>query len=167
MNLFEKFHPIHTFLFDVDGVLTESDVLVMEDGSLLRRMNIRDGFALKKAIQAGYRVVIITGGRSAGVVKRLHGLGIRDVFAGVEDKLQVFRDYIAEHDLDTEGILYMGDDLPDYEVMRRVGLPCCPADAAPEIRELSQYISPINGGQGCVREVIEKVMRIQDQWLEL
>lgn len=165
MNQLERFSEITTFIFDVDGVLTNSQVLVLEDGKLLRQMNIRDGYALKRAIEAGFRVAIITGGKSAGVVERLKNLGIQDIYAGIEDKLDAYEEFIHLYDLNEEHILYMGDDLPDYAVMRRVGLPTCPADACPEIIQISQYVSPIGGGQGAVRDVIEKVLQVKHVWL--
>lgn len=165
MNMLERFADISTFFFDVDGVLTNNMILILEDGKLLRQMNVRDGLAIKMALQQGYRVCIITGGRSEGVVERLRGLGIQDIHSGISDKLEVYEELKTLYDLADEEILYMGDDLPDYTVMRRVGLPVCPADAAPEIAELAHYISPLVGGAGCVRDVIEKVMRIQGKWL--
>lgn len=164
MNELEVFSTVHTFIFDVDGVLTNSQLLVTEDGKLLRSMNTRDGYAMKHAVNNGYRVAIITGGKSAGVKDRLSALGIEDIYIGVQDKLAVYHDFIEKHQIDPAGILYMGDDLPDYDVMRRVGLPACPADAAQEILTLSQYISHVDGGAGCVRDVIEKVLRLQGKW---
>lgn len=144
MNQLDAFHDIRTFVFDVDGVLTNNHVLVLENGHLLRQMNIRDGYACKRAIDQGYRIAIITGGKSEGVVERLRALGIVDVYSGVTDKLEVYEELIALYELDEAAILYMGDDLPDYPVMRRVGLPTCPADACPEIRQLALYISPLD-----------------------
>jgi len=165
MNYLEQFRDIQTFIFDVDGVLTNSELIILENGRLLRKMNVRDGYALKRAVAAGYRVVIITGGKSSGVVSRLEGLGIKDIYKGVEDKLEVYEEYVEAYDIDPATILYMGDDLPDYEVMRRVGLPACPADAAVEIVQIAQYQSPIKGGAGCVRDVIEKVMKLHGNWV--
>ncbi len=164
MNQLEKFKDIHTFIFDVDGVMTDSDVLITESGELLRKMNIRDGYAMKRAIRDGYRIGIITGGSSEGVRKRLEALGITDIYVGRFEKMEAFEEFVSKHDLDPDGILYMGDDVPDYPVMRRVGLPTCPSDAIPEILEFSAYISPYKGGAGCVRDVIEKVMRLQGKW---
>ena len=165
MNHLEQFREIETFIFDVDGVLTDSLVLVLEDGSLLRQMSIRDGYAIKQAVIEGYNVCIITGGKSEGVRKRLEGLGVEHIYTGVEDKLKVYDKYIKDNDLNEEAILYMGDDVPDYAVMRRVGFPTCPRDAAPEMFELAKYVSPYDGGKGCVRDVIEKVLRLNDQWM--
>ncbi len=165
MNYLEKFREVDTLIFDVDGVLTNSQLLVQEDGALLRSMNTRDGFALKKAVREGYRVVIITGGSSQGVVKRLEGLGVTEIFYGIENKLKTFTSFIRANGIDAGSVLYMGDDIPDYEVMRLVGLPVCPHDAAQEILQIAQYVSPHNGGEGCVRDVIEKVLKLADKWL--
>lgn len=164
MNQLEQFAQIDTFVFDVDGVFTDSNLLVLESGRLLRQMSTRDGYAVKVALAAGYRICIITGGTSEGVNIRLRNLGIPHIFSGVQNKLVVYEQYIREHSLDEEKILYMGDDLPDYEVMRRVGLATCPADAVAEIRQLANYISPFKGGQGCVRDVIEHSLKIAGKW---
>ncbi|MEM6398047.1 MAG: 3-deoxy-D-manno-octulosonate 8-phosphate phosphatase [Bacteroidota bacterium] len=167
MNELERFGEVDTLIFDVDGVLTDGTLLVTEAGELLRRMSVRDGYALKHAQRAGYRVAIITGGKSQGVVKRLNNLGITDVYYGVQDKIAIYEEYLRINGIDAMGegrILYMGDDMPDLKVMRRVGLPCCPHDAAPEIVGLSQYVSRFKGGAGCVRDVIEKVMKVQGKW---
>lgn len=164
MNNLEIFGEIKTVIFDVDGVLTDSFVHVQEDGRLLRRMNIRDGYALRRAVQAGLMVIIITGGKSEGVRIRLSNLGIEHIHIGVSDKLSCFSKLVKEYQLEEGHILYMGDDRPDYEVMRRVGLPCCPADAVPEIKEVAIYTSPFIGGQGCARDVLEKVLRLKGEW---
>lgn len=164
MNQLEKFRDVHTFIFDVDGVFTNNEILILEGGELLRKMNVRDGYAVKKAIQAGYRVAIITGGSSEGVRKRLEALGIKDIYVGRQEKMEAYDQFVLEYDLNPLGILYMGDDFPDRPVMRRVGLPTCPSDAIPEILEFVDYISPYKGGDGCVRDVIEKVMRLQNKW---
>ncbi|MBK7870463.1 MAG: HAD-IIIA family hydrolase [Saprospiraceae bacterium] len=164
MNQLEKFRDIHTFIFDVDGVLTNNEILITEEGELLRKMNVRDGYALKYAVNKGYNICIITGGKSEGVRKRLEGLGITEVFSGRSEKMEAYEEYIHEHDLDPQGILYMGDDMPDYPVMCRVGLPTCPRNAIPEILDVAEYISPYNGGEGCARDVIEKVLRLQGKW---
>ena len=166
MNLLEQFKDIKTFIFDVDGVLTDSQVLVLEDGKLLRKMNVRDGYAIKQAVTKGYNVCIITGGKSEGVKIRLQGLGVKDIYLGSSNKMEAYEDYIYAYDLEEAHILYMGDDMPDYPVMRRVGLPTCPANAAPEIFSVAKYVSPIQGGEGCVRDVIEKVLKLNGHWKE-
>jgi 3-deoxy-D-manno-octulosonate 8-phosphate phosphatase (KDO 8-P phosphatase) len=164
MNQLEKFGEVDTLLFDVDGVMTDSSLHVLQNGELLRKMHTRDGYALRAAVTAGLRVAVITGGKSEGVKIRLKNLGVSDVFVGIQDKLETYREYIELHDLDEGRILYMGDDLPDLTVMRRVGFPVCPADAAPEIKKISQYISSEKGGHGCVRDVIERVLKITGRW---
>lgn len=164
MNQLEQFSGIETFIFDVDGVLTNNQLLVTEAGELLRQMNVRDGYALKRAVEQGYQVAIITGGRSEGVRLRLEGLGISDIYTGISDKLEVYEAYLDKYDLSRDKVLYMGDDMPDYPVMCKVGLPACPADAAPQLFEIAAYISPCKGGDGCVRDVIEKVLRINGDW---
>ncbi len=163
-NFKQKLTRIKTFLFDVDGVLTSGSVLLMENGEVVRNMNSKDGYALQLAIKKGYRIGIITGGNSQAVKRALDGLGIKDVFLSQHDKLQCYKDYINEHDLKEEEILYMGDDLPDYEVMKRVGIATCPNNAAHEIREICIYISNRNGGDACVRDIVEQVMRSQGTW---
>jgi 3-deoxy-D-manno-octulosonate 8-phosphate phosphatase (KDO 8-P phosphatase) len=167
MNVLEKFKDINTFIFDVDGVLTDNTLMITEAGELLRTMNARDGFAMKLALESDYNIAIITGGKSEGVVKRLQGLGIETIYKGVRDKVDAFEDYTRMHSIDPGNILYMGDDLPDYDVMRRVGLPTCPADACPEIIRVAQYISPRKGGQGAVRDVIEKVLKLHNKWISI
>jgi 3-deoxy-D-manno-octulosonate 8-phosphate phosphatase (KDO 8-P phosphatase) len=164
MNVLELFQKITTFIFDVDGILTDGTVLVLENGLQARRMNIKDGFALQMAINNGYKVVIVSGGNSPEVVDRLEKLGITNINMSILDKKAFTLEYISKNKLKTEEVLYMGDDLPDLPVMSVVGLPCCPADAVIEVKEAVQYISPINGGHACVRDVIEKVLKLNDHW---
>ncbi len=166
MNVLEQFRDINTFIFDVDGVLTNSELIITEKGELLRKMNAKDGYAMRKAIIEGYNVCIITGGNSAGVVDRLKALGVQEVYYKIHNKLKTLQEYVETYDIDLNRTLYMGDDIPDHPVMRKVALPTCPADACHEIKEISQYISPINGGRGCVRDVIEKVLRLHGKWME-
>jgi len=163
-NFKQKLTRIKTLLFDVDGVLTNGQVFLMENGEFVRNMNSKDGYALQLAVKKGYRVAIITGGNSQVVKKALQALGIADVFLSQHDKLQCYKNYINEHNLNEEEILYMGDDLPDYEVMQRVGIASCPNNSAHEIKEISIYISNRNGGEGCARDIIEQVMRSQGNW---
>jgi len=164
MSVLEKFKSISTFVFDVDGVMTDGNVQVTDDGQQWRTMNTKDGYSLQLAIKKGYRVLVISGGQSEGVRLRLQGLGIRDVFLHVKDKKEKLLSYMQEHDLKESDLLYMGDDIPDYTVMKLVGLACAPADAAPEIRHIAAYISSFNGGHGCVRDVIEKVLKLNGHW---
>ena len=155
---------INTFIFDVDGVLTNGVVTVTSNGELVRNMHTKDGYALKIAVDAGYNVCIITGGNNEGVRVRLSGLGIKDIYLGAHNKLNYFYEYIEKHNLKPENILYMGDDIPDFPVMKKVGLPCCPKDAVPEIQDISTYVSQKKGGKGCVRDVIEQVLKVQGKW---
>jgi 3-deoxy-D-manno-octulosonate 8-phosphate phosphatase (KDO 8-P phosphatase) len=164
MNVLSLFKPIRAFVFDVDGVLTDGTLLLMPDGEMIRRMNIKDGYALQLAVKKGYHVVIISGGDSNLVKERLHKLGITEVHMKVTDKQQLLQRYTTTHGLAANEVLYMGDDIPDYEVMTTVGLPCAPADACAEIKSISQYISPARGGEGCARDVIEKVLKLNDHW---
>jgi len=160
----EIMNNITTFIFDVDGVLTDSSVHVTENGEMLRIMNIRDGFALKAAIVSGYHVCIISGGNNEGVRIRLRNLGISDIYLASPNKVATFNEYTDLFKIKPDHVLYMGDDIPDFHVMQLVGLPTCPQDASPEIKAISKYISHKNGGKGAVREVIEQVMKVQGKW---
>ena len=164
MNLLDSFKKISCFAFDVDGVLTDGSLLVLDDGQMVRRMNIKDGYALQLAVKKGYKLLIISGGMSESVRSRLNKLGIEDVFLKVENKLATLEQYRKDMKLEVHEILFMGDDIPDYEVMKQVGIASCPADAAPEIKSISQYISIYKGGEGCARDVIEKVMKVRGDW---
>lgn len=164
MNILAKFKPITTFVFDVDGVLTDSMILVLDDGQWARQMNIKDGYALQLAVKEGYHVVVISGGTSIAVQQRLERLGVKDCFMSVESKKEKLAEYLKANNISTDQVLFMGDDIPDHAVMQTVGLACCPADAVSEIKEISQYISPFNGGKGCVRDVIEKVLKLNGHW---
>lgn len=164
MNLIERFKQIKTFVFDVDGVLTDGTLLILDDGQMVRKMNIKDGYALQMAVKRGYNVVIISGGTSESVRDRLNKLGIQDVFLKVENKKERLTEYVLQKQLSWAEILFMGDDIPDYSVMQLVGIACSPADAAAEIKHISKYISPLNGGFGCARDVIEKVLKQNNDW---
>ncbi|WP_395077647.1 KdsC family phosphatase [Flavobacterium sp.] len=160
----EIMNDITTFIFDVDGVLTDGTVHVSQNGEMLRVMHIRDGFAMKAALESGYNLCIISGGSNEGVRIRLKNLGITDIHLGSPNKVETFKEYIELYNIKPEEVLYMGDDIPDYHVMQLVGLPTCPQDSAPEIKGISNYISHINGGKGAVRDVIEQVMKVQGKW---
>jgi 3-deoxy-D-manno-octulosonate 8-phosphate phosphatase (KDO 8-P phosphatase) len=160
----EIMNDITTFVFDVDGVLTDSSVHITPTGEMLRIMNIRDGFALKAAVESGYHVCIISGGSNEGVRIRLKNLGVTDIYLGSFDKVETFHEYCDAYQINPEQVLYMGDDIPDYHVMKLVGLPTCPQDAVAEIKAISKYISHKNGGKGAAREVIEQVMKVQGKW---
>ncbi|MFH4966319.1 HAD-IIIA family hydrolase [Gaetbulibacter sp. M235] len=160
----EYLQHITTFIFDVDGVLTDGTVLITDKGDLLRKMSVRDGYAIKTAVDLGYNFCIITGGSDKGVSSRLKGLGIKDIYLGSHNKIEHFNEYVENNNIKPENVLYMGDDIPDLPVMKCVGLPCCPQDAAPEIKSISKYISHKNGGFGAVRDVIEQVLKVQEKW---
>ncbi|WP_289659889.1 KdsC family phosphatase [Flavobacterium panacagri] len=162
----EIMNDITTFVFDVDGVLTDSSVFVTNEGEMLRTMNIRDGFALKAAIESGYNVCIISGGSNEGVRIRLQNLGVKDIHLGTPDKVKTFKDYTEINNIKHENVLYMGDDIPDFHVMKLVGLPTCPQDSTPEIKNICRYISHVKGGRGAARDVIEQVMKVQGKWME-
>lgn len=160
MNILTDFKQIRHFIFDIDGVLTGGHLLLHSDGTLLRTMNIRDGYALQLAVKQGYRISIISGAKGDMLIKRFEGLRIHEVHLGIEDKLSVYKSLQTN----PEETLYMGDDMPDLEVMEQVFLPCCPADACSEIQQISRYVSPRNGGQGCVRDVLEKTLKLNGHW---
>lgn len=160
----ELMNHITTFIFDVDGVLTDGSVHVTESGEMLRIMHIRDGFAIKAALETGYQVVIISGGSNEGVRIRLKNLGVQHIHLGVPDKVAVLNAFAQENKVNLEEVLYMGDDIPDFHVMQKIGLPCCPQDASPEIKSISKYVSHKMGGKGAVRDVIEQVMKVQSKW---
>ncbi|NCT09755.1 MAG: HAD-IIIA family hydrolase [Flavobacteriia bacterium] len=155
---------ITTFIFDVDGVLTNGMLTIMPDGELLRHMNVKDGYAMKKALNSGFRICIISGGTNEGVRKRLELLGIEDIYLGAHDKIKQYQELVAKYDLKPENVLYMGDDIPDIPVLKVVGMACAPNDAAPEIQQIALYISNKKGGEGCVRDVIEQTLRVQNKW---
>ncbi|MDF2436293.1 MAG: 3-deoxy-D-manno-octulosonate 8-phosphate phosphatase [Bacteroidota bacterium] len=163
-NFKSKLKRVKAFIFDVDGVLTDGSVTLMPDGEQVRVMNIKDGYALQLAVKKGFVVAIISGGRSEMVRKRLNGLGISDVYLAIENKIDKYKELLEIHELDPEEVLYMGDDIPDYEVMKRVGIPTCPNDSAQEIKDISIYVSHQKGGKGAVRDVIEQVMKVQGLW---
>lgn len=160
----DKLKHITTFIFDVDGVLTDGSVMLMENGDQIRKMNIKDGYALQLAVKKGYNIAVITGGNSEAVKKRFVNLGINNVYLGAENKQEVLEEFTTTYNIDPKNILLMGDDIPDYDILKKVGIPCCPADASEQIIEICTYVSQKEGGKGCVREVIEKTMRAQEKW---
>ncbi len=164
LNVLEHFQGITTFVFDVDGVLTDGSVLLLENGLQARQMNIKDGLALQMAVRNGYRVVIVSGAASEPVINRFRYLGIQEIHLGIKDKLKFVQLFLEQNNLNWKEVLFMGDDLPDILVMEKAGLACCPADAAVEIKRISTYISTQKGGNGCVRDVIEKVLKLNNHW---
>ena len=155
---------ISTIILDVDGVLTNGTISITTKGEMLRIMNVKDGYALKAAVNCGLNLCVISGGTNEGVKKRLQGLGIKNVFLGAHHKIEQLQTYVKSNGLKLDEILYMGDDLPDIPVLKLVALPCCPQDAVPEVKAVSKYISHKNGGAGCVRDVIEQVLKIHGKW---
>jgi 3-deoxy-D-manno-octulosonate 8-phosphate phosphatase (KDO 8-P phosphatase) len=160
----EYLNHITTFIFDVDGVLTDGTVTITTSGELLRTMNTKDGYALKTAVDAGYHVCVISGGSNEGVRSRLKKLGITDIYLGTHNKMEQFEEYLDCYNIKAENVMFMGDDIPDYTVMKRVGLPCCPQDSVQEIKAISKYVSHKNGGKGAVRDIIEQVLKVQGKW---
>ena len=161
----EELQKIKALVFDVDGVLSANCIPLHPSGEPMRMINIKDGYAMQLAVKRGYRLAIITGGKTESIRKRFEGLGIEDVYMAASYKMAQFEEFLQKRDLKASEVLYMGDDIPYYEVMKICGFPCCPADAAPEIKAISRYISPINGGYGCGRDVIEQVMKANGDWL--
>ena len=162
--MLENFKSITTFIFDIDGVLTDGALYVFDSGEQVRCMNIKDGYALQLAIKKGYRIAAFSGSESPAVTRRLAKLGITEVFMKVENKLQSIEQYLQLHKVKWKDVLFMGDDIPDLEVMQKAGMGCAPADGVHEVLEIARYISPFNGGKGCVRDVIEKVLRLNAHW---
>jgi 3-deoxy-D-manno-octulosonate 8-phosphate phosphatase (KDO 8-P phosphatase) len=164
-NFKTKLTKVKTFVFDIDGVLTDGTIAILPSGEQVRTMHTKDGYAMQLAIKKGYAIVIISGGKSSEQLRtRFHGLGITDVYLGVDDKVDVLNEYKEIYGIDLEETLYMGDDIPDYDVLKMVGVPTCPKDAVSEIKDLCIYISDKEGGRACVRDVIEQVMRAQGKW---
>ncbi|MDO5074292.1 MAG: 3-deoxy-D-manno-octulosonate 8-phosphate phosphatase [Bacteroidales bacterium] len=155
---------IRALVFDVDGVLSSNQVVLL-GGQPVRTANIKDGYALQLAAKSSLKMAIITGGKNEAVRERYLGLGISDVYMGASVKLEVFEDWLLANELLAKEVLYVGDDIPDFEIMERCGCPCCPSDAAPEIKAISRYISPYKGGEGCVRDVVEQVLKAHKLWL--
>jgi 3-deoxy-D-manno-octulosonate 8-phosphate phosphatase (KDO 8-P phosphatase) len=164
MDLLDQFKRIKTFVFDVDGVLTDSTVLLLENGLQARRMSIKDGLALQLALRNGYRVLILSGAHSDPVVQRMQYLGLTEIHTAVKDKRGFLEQYCSAQDIEPGTLLFMGDDLPDLPALGIAGISACPADAAVEVLEACIYRSPVKGGEGCVRDVIEKVLRLNGHW---
>lgn len=165
MKNLDNIHRIKCFIFDYDGVISDGGVFMLPTGEGVRRSNVKDGYALHYAVKSGYIVSVISGGTGDNMRVRMKSLGVENVMLGVSYKLDKFEDFLIENDLQAEEVLYMGDDIPDYEVVRAAGIGACPADACYEIKSIADYISPFKGGNGAVRDVIEQVMKIQDKWI--
>ena len=166
MSYKKKLSQITTFIFDVDGVLTDGSVILESSGEMVRTMHTKDGYALQHAVKKGYHIVIISGGSSVMVKKRLEGLGVEHIYLGKDHKLPVLNEHLQKHNISVNQVLYMGDDIPDLPCLKVVGISSCPKDASVEVREVCDYISHINGGKGCVRDVLEQTMRIQNKWMD-
>lgn len=165
MNILEKFKPIKMIAMDVDGVLTDGKLWMMPSLDWVRNMNIKDGYALQLAVKKGYHVVVISGASDTGAVQnRMKGLGVEDVNMGIKDKASILKNKMEKLGLTKEQVLFIGDDVPDYEAMKMVGLACCPNDAVSDIVQIADYISPYKGGEGCVRDIIEKVLKLNHHW---
>ena len=156
---------IKAFVFDVDGVLSPSTVPVYQDGEPCRMMNVKDGYAIQLAIKLGYKIAIITGAKSELIKPRYQMLGVKDIYTESNNKITTYNEWLKANELSPESVAYMGDDIPDYEVMQAVGMACCPRDAATDIQRIARYISPYKGGEGCVRDLIEQTLRAQGHWL--
>ena len=166
MSYKNKLSQITTFIFDVDGVLTDGTVILESSGEMVRTMHTKDGYALQHAVKKGYHIVIISGGSSVMVKKRLEGLGVEHIYLGKKHKLPVLNEHLQNHNISLSQVIYMGDDIPDLPCLKVVGISSCPKDASVEVREVCEYISHINGGKGCVRDVLEQTMRIQNKWMD-
>ncbi len=165
-NFKEELRKVKAFAFDVDGVLSRTTMTLHPSGEPMRTINIKDGYALQLAVKKGYPIGIITGGSTHSIRARFKNLGIQDVFMGASHKIEDLYRFLKLHELNAEEVLYMGDDLPDFEIMSAVGFPTCPADAVTEIKQKAKYISHINGGEGCVRDIIEQVLRLHNKWMD-
>lgn len=163
-NIFDRLKAIKAFVFDVDGVMTDGQLLLLDNGEWLRQMNIKDGFALKYAVEKRYKIGVISGSGSEAIAYRLRALGIEDVHLMVENKIAAFEKFVLKHGISAAEVLYMGDDIPDIQPMKSCGLAACPQDAVAEIKKIAHYITGAAGGKGCVREVIEMVLKLHNQW---
>jgi 3-deoxy-D-manno-octulosonate 8-phosphate phosphatase (KDO 8-P phosphatase) len=164
MLLLDVFKPIRLFVFDVDGVLTDGSILVIDGGNYIRRMSVKDGYALQLAKKKGYDLMVISGSDAPAVEERMQKLGISNVHMKVTDKRSCLDEYVASKGYERSHVLFMGDDMPDIEAMGAAGLSCCPADAVAEVKAVALYISPFKGGETCARDVIEKVLKLNGHW---
>jgi 3-deoxy-D-manno-octulosonate 8-phosphate phosphatase (KDO 8-P phosphatase) len=165
-NYKQLLKKINTLVFDIDGVMTNGNVQILSNGEQIRTVNVKDSYALQLAVKKGFNVIILSGGKSYAMYHRLDYLGVKNVFTEIADKYSFFTKYIANNNINLENVLYMGDDIPDYQIMTKVGVATCPSDACEEIKSIAQYISDKKGGCGCVRDVIEQVMKVQNKWFD-
>lgn len=164
MNYKAKLHDIKAFVFDYDGVISDGNIWSADDKIIVRSGNVKDGYAIQYALRKGYTVAVLSGGNGTSIQARMKMLGVEDVYLGSHRKMEIFENFLKDKSLKAEQVLYVGDDIPDYDVMKAVGVAACPADAAEEIKSVADYISHKAGGHGCVRDVIEQVLRLQGQW---
>ncbi|HAP00374.1 MAG TPA: 3-deoxy-D-manno-octulosonate 8-phosphate phosphatase [Bacteroidetes bacterium] len=164
-NVLELFAKCKAVIMDVDGVLTDGSLLVNEDGKELRVMNIRDGYAIQLAAKSGIELCVISGGNSEGVETRLKRLGVQSIFMKAVNKKDIYEKWMKEKKFQSSEILFIGDDMPDLELMQHAGIKCCPADAIHELKEICNYISPFAGGRGCVRDILEKILKLNGKWI--
>jgi 3-deoxy-D-manno-octulosonate 8-phosphate phosphatase (KDO 8-P phosphatase) len=164
-NYKQLLNNVKAFIFDVDGVLTDGKLHISEKGELLRQMNVKDGYALKQALNKGYEICIISGGNNPAVKTRLQGLGITNVYLGIHHKIDSLEEFSKIYNIPFKNMCYMGDDIPDIPAMEVVGLATCPQNAVPEVKEVAHYISHKNGGDACVRDVVEQVLKVHHNWL--
>lgn len=165
-NYKTKLKNTQLFCFDVDGVFTDNIVYLTADGEQMRTANVRDGYAVQLAVKKGLKIAIISGGKNEAVRKRFEGLGVTEVHLGSSKKIDVFHSLINKLQIQPEDVCYVGDDIPDLAVLGVAGLPCCPADAAHEVRLVCEYISPKDGGKGCVRDILEQALKIKGLWMD-
>ena len=163
-NFKEDIARVRAFVFDVDGVMTDGGIIPTPDGDFIRRYYAKDGYAIAYAIREGYKICVISGGRGEMLRRRLEMLGVERMYLDCMDKINAIKEFMADYDLSPEEVIYMGDDIPDLECMRLVGIPVCPADACMEVIEASRYVSEYNGGYGAVRDIVEQVLRVQGRW---
>lgn len=165
-NYKQKLHRVTTLLFDMDGVFTDGIVWLMPDGEQVRTANVKDGYVVQLAVKKGFRVAVFTGGDSPAVKTRFEKLGVRDVFLNTNDKWARYADYLQQHGLTREEVLYMADDIVDLKVLKDAGVSACPADAADEVKAICDYVSHRKGGRGCVRDIVEQILKVQGKWLD-
>lgn len=164
INYKEKLHNIKAFVFDFDGVMTDGRVWTFADKETVRAGDVKDGYAIQYAVKKGYIVTVISGATSMSINNRMEALGVKEIYTGSANKLETFKQFLSAHDLTPDQVVCMGDDIPDYHIMKQAGVAACPADAAVEIKEISDYISICPGGKGCVRDIIEQVLRLHGNW---
>lgn len=166
MNYKSKLHVIKAFVFDYDGVMTDGGVWTYDNREMVRCSNTKDGYALQYAVKKGYTIAIITGANTSSITNRMEFLGVKQVYLGCANKLDTYRKFLSTNNLRPEEVVCMGDDIPDYEMLSHCGVSACPADAVTEIKDMVDYISLYKGGRGCVRDIIEQVLRLQGQWFQ-